>query len=101
MTSATRSIIPFRPRQDQRDREELAFLPAALEIVETPPSPLGRATVYTIIALFCIGLVWSIIGRIDIVATATGKIIPSGRTKVVQPLEAAWCAPFTCATAKS
>ncbi len=87
MTSAKRSIVPFRPRQDQRSREELAFLPAALEIVETPPSPLGRATVYTIIALFCIALVWSIIGRIDIVATATGKIIPSGRTKVVQPLE--------------
>ncbi|MBV8748003.1 MAG: HlyD family type I secretion periplasmic adaptor subunit [Xanthobacteraceae bacterium] len=87
MTSAKRTIVPFRPRQDQRNREELAFLPAALEIVETPPSPLGRATVYTIIVLFCIGLVWSIIGRIDIVATATGKIIPSGRTKVVQPLE--------------
>ena len=86
MTSA-RGIIPFPRRPDQRNREELAFLPAALEIVETPPSPLGRATVYTIVALFCIALVWSFIGRIDIVATAPGKIIPSGRTKMVQPLE--------------
>src|SRR5262249_3556268 len=80
--------VPRRPGQDRRDGEELAFLPAALEIGETPPSPRGGATVYTIIVLFCIALVWSIIGRIDIVATATGRIIPSGRTKVVQPLEA-------------
>ena len=86
MTSA-KGIIPFPRRPDQRHREELAFLPAALEIVETPPSPLGRATVYTIIALFCMALVWSFIGKMDIVATASGKIIPSDRTKMVQPLE--------------
>jgi hemolysin D len=86
MTSA-KSIIPFPRRPDQRNREELAFLPAALEIVETPPSPLGRTTVYTIIALFCMALVWSFIGKMDIVASAPGKIIPSGRTKMVQPLE--------------
>src|SRR5262245_62052298 len=85
--SAKRSIIPFPRKQDQRHREELAFLPAALEIVETPPSPLGRLTVYTIVALFCIALAWSFIGRIDIVASASGRVIPSGRTKVIQPLE--------------
>jgi hemolysin D len=83
---SAKSIIPF-PRKDQRNREELAFLPAALEIIETPPSPLGRATVYTIIALFCLAIGWSIIGYVDIVATASGKVIPSGRTKIVQPLE--------------
>jgi hemolysin D len=87
MTSAKRSIVPFPRRPDQRTLGEMAFLPAALEIVEFPPSPLGRATVYVIIALFCIALGWSFIGRIDIVATATGKIIPSGRTKMVQPLD--------------
>ena len=35
-------VIPFRRAQERRG-EELAFLPAALEIVETPPSPIGRA----------------------------------------------------------
>ena len=34
-------VIPFRRAQERR-REEPAFLPAALEIVETPPSPIGR-----------------------------------------------------------
>jgi len=72
-----------RPRRDH----ELAFLPAALEIVETPPSPIGRAIGVTIIAVFVLALAWACLGTVDIVATASGKIIPSGRTKVIQPFE--------------
>src|SRR4029078_6488348 len=64
-----------------------AFLPAALEIVETPPSPIGRSIAITIGVLFCAALVWSWWGTVDIVASATGKIVPSGRTKVIQPFE--------------
>jgi hemolysin D len=78
-------IIPFR--RPQQRREELAFLPAALEIVATPPSPIGRAIGVTIILLFCAALTWAWWGTIDIVASATGKIVPSGRTKVIQPFE--------------
>src|SRR4030095_3549390 len=78
--------IPFRPAHTRRG-EELAFLPAALEIVETPPSPIGRTIGATVILLFCATLVWAWWGTIDIVASATGKIVPSGRTKVIQPFE--------------
>jgi hemolysin D len=85
-TKPMRSVIPFRRSSDGR-RNELAFLPAALEIVETPPSPTGRAIVATIIVLFCAALVWASWGTIDIVASAAGKIVPSGRTKVIQPFE--------------
>ena len=74
-------------RLPARRREELAFLPAALEIVETPPSPIGRAIGLTLIVLFCTALAWAWWGSIDIVASATGKIVPSIRTKVVQPFE--------------
>jgi hemolysin D len=81
----TEIVVPFRRIHDRR--EELAFLPAALEIMETPPSPIGRMIVVTIAALFCAALVWSWWGTIDIVASATGKIVPSGRTKVIQPFE--------------
>ena len=80
------SVIPFRPAPNRR-REELAFLPAALEIVESPPSPIGRAIGVTIILLFCAALAWAWLGSIDIVASASGKIVPSGRTKVIQPFE--------------
>jgi hemolysin D len=81
-----RRVIPFRNAHERRG-EELAFLPAALEIVETPPSPIGRTIGATIILLFCAALVWAWWGTIDIVASATGKIVPSGRTKVIQPFE--------------
>src|SRR5712671_3890719 len=87
-----RRVIPFRhaPERDGGRRgEELAFLPAALEIVETPPSPIGRMIVVTIAALFCAALAWASWGTIDIVASATGKIVPSGRIKVIQPFETA------------
>jgi hemolysin D len=78
--------IPVR-RVSKRRAEELAFLPAALEIVATPPSPVGRTIAATIILLFCAALVWAWWGTIDIVASATGKVVPSGRTKVIQPFE--------------
>ena len=48
----TEIVVPVRRINDRR--EELAFLPAALEIVETPPSPIGRAIVATIAVLFCV-----------------------------------------------
>jgi hemolysin D len=67
--------------------DELAFLPAALEIIERPTPPLANAIGATIIGLFCLALLWAGFGHVDIVATATGKIIPSVRTKVIQPFE--------------
>jgi hemolysin D len=81
----TEIVVPFR-RVNARS-QELAFLPAALEIVETPPSPIGRTMVVTIVVLFCAALLWSWWGSIDIVASAAGKIMPSGRTKIIQPFE--------------
>ena len=68
-------------------RDELEFLPAALEIIETPASPAGRAIGGLIILFFLLGLAWAVIGRVEIVATAPGAIVPSGRTKVIQPFE--------------
>jgi len=83
-----KKIVPFPKKQlARRTEHELAFLPAALEIVETPPSPIGRAIGLTLIALFCFALGWATFGSVDIVASAKGKIIPSGRTKVIQPFE--------------
>jgi len=75
------------PRARERRGAELAFLPAALEIVETPPTPTGRAVGGIVILLFAAALVWAWWGTIDIVASATGKIVPSARTKVIQPFE--------------
>lgn len=72
-------------RKDLKERE---FLPAALEILESPPSPVGRAILWAIIALFVIALVWSIVGHVDVVASAPGKTLPRERVKVLQASEA-------------
>ena len=68
-------------------RSETAFLPAALEIQEQPPSPVGRAIIWAIIALFTTTVIWAFFGQLDIVAVAQGKVIPKGRSKIVQPFE--------------
>lgn len=65
----------------------MEFLPAVLEIQQSPPSPIGRALLWTILAAFTAAALWATLGWIDIVATAQGKIIPSGYSKIIQPYE--------------
>ena len=84
---AKKKVFSFPGARDRGEKHELAFLPAALEIVETPPSPIGRSIGATIIALFCLALIWASFGHVDIVASAPGKIVPSGRVKLIQPFE--------------
>jgi membrane fusion protein, hemolysin D len=81
------SPISLAERRRQRNSAR-EFLPAALEIVETPASPAGRLIAGSIILFFAIAIGWSIVGHVDIIATAQGKIVPTGRTKTIQPLEA-------------
>jgi len=66
---------------------EQQFLPAVLEIQQTPPSPIGRSIIWLIVLFFVCSLLWASLGFIDIVSVASGKIIPNGHVKVIQPLE--------------
>lgn len=72
-----------------RNRSEMEFLPAILEIQETPPHPLPRLLLWIISSIILLTLLWSIFGKIDIVATAQGKVIPSGFVKYVQSVNTA------------
>jgi len=65
------------------------FMPAAIEIEKTPASPIGRTILYAIVLLFAIAVLWATFGKIDIVAVAQGKVVPSERVKIIQPLETA------------
>lgn len=73
----------------KRSSDELAFLPAHLELIETPVSSSLRWTMRLIIGLFCVALFWSILGQLDIVAVAPGRTVVSSRTKILQPMETA------------
>ncbi len=91
MSSAETSAREKESRLFGRSRNQAdtarQFLPAALEILETPASPAGRAIGATIILFFAIAIAWATFGHVDIIATAPGKIVPTGRTKTIQPLE--------------
>ncbi len=71
----------FKQRQTEHE-----FLPATLEIQDTPPSPLGRLITWVIMLFFVVALAWALIGKVDIVVSAPGRLITSGHTKVIQPL---------------
>lgn len=68
-----------------RDRLRYQFLPAAEEIIETPPSPFGYIVLWLITILLVIALAWSYFGKLDIIAPATGKVSPEGSIKTIQP----------------
>jgi hemolysin D len=80
-------VLRFPRGPAARKSHELEFLPAALEIVETPPSPAGRAIAATLILFFAVAIAWACLSHIDIISTATGKIVPTGRVKVIQPFD--------------
>lgn len=84
MNAPAVSLQRKKIRQRRSDQE---FLPAALEILETPPSPTRLALLLIICAFFGSALVWSYFGRVDIFAVANGKIRPTGQIKTIEPLE--------------
>ncbi|MCL6271300.1 HlyD family type I secretion periplasmic adaptor subunit [Sansalvadorimonas sp. 2012CJ34-2] len=81
-----REFYDKQPEVDRRGNE-LEFLPAAVEILETPASPVGRTVALLIVALFAIAVAWAWFGKIDIESVAQGRIIPMGQVKAIQPLE--------------
>lgn len=70
------------------DTLQYEFLPPALEIEETPVSPVKRVLIWIILLITVSTFLWAYFGRVDEVAVARGKIIPDGHVKVVQPMEA-------------
>jgi HlyD family secretion protein len=63
------------------------FSPPLLRIQQTPPAPLAGWMLRLLIALIAALLLWAALGRLDIVAVADGKLVPSSYLKIVQPAE--------------
>lgn len=68
---------------------EYEFLPATLALQETPIHPAPRYFMRAIVLFAVLCLLWSIFGKLDVVASAQGKIVPDSRSKIIQPLETA------------
>jgi hemolysin D len=85
MQSGSRLLGRLFERVERRDERE--FLPAALEVLETPPSPAARLVAGTIVLFFLVAGAWAFLGKVDVIATAPGHVLPQGKVKVVQPLD--------------
>lgn len=79
-------LVKSAPRLTAEERE---FLPATIELIETPFSPTLRFTAWALCGLVAAAVLWASLSHIDMVAVADGKVVPLGQVKVVQPLETA------------
>jgi len=86
MTSSSHDTLSSQAHR-KLSLEKLEFLPAALEIQAAPPPKWSRSLLWAISVLIVLLIVWASWAEIDIIATAQGKIVPSGRVKIIQPLE--------------
>ncbi|MCB1688539.1 MAG: HlyD family type I secretion periplasmic adaptor subunit [Halioglobus sp.] len=71
------------PETSQRE-----FLPAALQVQESPASPAHHWLLALLLSLFVLAVLWACLGEVDIVVTAPGRVVPSGQVKQVQAPEA-------------
>jgi hemolysin D len=85
MSTASNSSAPGRVALS---KDALDFAPGLLAIQESPPSRMPRAVMYSVTSLLALLIVWAAIGRLDIVASAEGKLVPESYVKLVQPADA-------------
>ena len=71
------------PKED--DSHE--FKPILAEIEDRPLNPIGNTVFWVIMIFMLIAGLWMYFGKVDIVVTARGMIIPTGEEKVVQSLD--------------
>jgi hemolysin D len=77
----------FERTLPQTEPSHLAFYPPLLRLTDSPPNPMGRNVLWMLLILLAALLVWALIGKLDIVAVAEGKLIPHSYLKIVQPAE--------------
>jgi HlyD family secretion protein len=68
--------------------EALDFAPGLLSIQESPPAKLPRTVAYVVMTLFLLLVVWAFFGKLDIIASAEGRLVPQTYVKIVQPADA-------------
>jgi len=78
-----------REKVDFFNKQEAEFLPSVLSLQENPDSPTLKWTARILMMLVFSALIWAIVGKVDIVVNAEGKIIPSSRTKTIASIEIA------------
>lgn len=87
MAETANQASPAKPSKPLSP-DALDFAPGLLSIQESPPARLPRAMMYTVGVLFAVLLVWAVFGKLNIYASAEGKLVPETYVKIVQPADA-------------
>ena len=69
------------------DADPADFSPPLLRLQRQAPPPLAGWMLRLLLGLVAGVLLWAAFGRLDIVAVAEGKLVPSSYLKIVQPAE--------------
>lgn len=78
--------LPTLPEPATPDYHD--FSPPLLRLQDAPPNPLGRTVLRVLAGMLGLLILWALIGKLDIVAVAEGKLIPQSYLKIVQPADA-------------
>ncbi|MDL2259113.1 HlyD family type I secretion periplasmic adaptor subunit [Eubacteriales bacterium OttesenSCG-928-K08] len=81
MKLANRITKKVRIKDDQLKYD---FMPPLLEVIERPTNRLSVVIVVSLFLLLLTAIIWACVGEIDVVVTATAKVIPSGNIKTIQ-----------------
>jgi len=72
------------PKEEDDSHE---FKPILAEIEDSPINPIGNTIFWIIFAFIVLTGLWMYLGKVDIVISAHGKIIPNGEEKLIQSLD--------------
>lgn len=72
------------------------FKPIMAEIEDEPVNPLGKITFWIVIAAMVFIVVWMCLGKVDVVVSARGTVIPEGDIKILQPLDTGVVSAILC-----
>jgi HlyD family secretion protein len=88
-TQANKHGLPGKKhwRKQLTNVDPLDFSPGLLRIQAQPPTPFARAVLYGLLILFGLLIIWAAFGKLDVVASAEGKLLPQSYLKIVQPSE--------------
>jgi HlyD family secretion protein len=85
--ASSRSRKNFSWKKRLTGVDPLDFSPGLLRIQAQPPTPFARALLYGLLTLLGLLFIWAIFGKLDVVASAEGKLLPQSYLKIVQPSE--------------
>lgn len=79
----------------QRD-DAHEFKPTMAEIEEKPAHPLGRIVFWVVVGTMLFFTLWLWVGKVDVVVSARGTVIPDGDVKILQPLDTGVVSAILC-----